>query len=93
MATTVLTAFSSLHKLILSHGDFVVASLSLSLSAALVAKFHQTLVTPLMALLSVVFSRKEYWSGLPFPSPGDLTDPGIEPGCLALQADSLQTEL
>ena len=28
------------------------------------------------------FSRKEYWSGLPFPSPGDLSDPGIEPGLL-----------
>ena len=35
------------------------------------------------------FSRQEYWSGLPFPSPGDLPNPGIEPGSLALQADSL----
>ena len=35
------------------------------------------------------FSRKEYWSGLPFPSPGDLPEPGIEPGSPALQADSL----
>ena len=35
------------------------------------------------------FSRKEYWSGLPFLSPGDLPDPGIEPGSPALQADSL----
>ena len=35
------------------------------------------------------FSRQEYWSGLPFPSPGDLPDPGIEPGSPALQADSL----
>ena len=33
--------------------------------------------------------RQEYWSGLPFPSPGDLPDPGIEPGSPALQADSL----
>ena len=33
------------------------------------------------------------WSGLPFPSPGDLPDPGIEPGSSALQADSLPTEL
>ena len=33
--------------------------------------------------------RQEYWSGLPFPSPGDLPDPGIEPGSSALQADSL----
>ena len=39
------------------------------------------------------FSRQEYWSGLPFPSPGDLPDPGIEPGSPALQADSLPTEL
>ena len=37
--------------------------------------------------------RKEYWSGLPFPSPGDVPDPGIEPGSPALQADSLPTEL
>ena len=39
------------------------------------------------------FSRQEYWGGLPFPSPGDLPDPGIEPGSPALQADSLLTEL
>ena len=38
------------------------------------------------------FSRQEYWSGLLFPSLGDLPDPGIEPGSLALQADSLQSE-
>ena len=38
-------------------------------------------------------SRQEYWSGLPFPSPGDLPNPGIEPGSHALQADSLLTEL
>ena len=39
------------------------------------------------------FSRQEYWCGLPFPFPGDLPDPGIEPGCPALQVDSLPTEL
>ena len=39
------------------------------------------------------FSSPEYWSGLPFPSPGDLSNPGREPGSPALQADSLQTEL
>ena len=39
------------------------------------------------------FSRQEYWNGLPFPSPGDLPNPGIEPGSLALQADSLPSEL
>ena len=43
--------------------------------------------------LSMGFSRQEYWSGLPFPSLGDLPDPGIEPGSPALQADSLPTEL
>ena len=40
------------------------------------------------ASLSMGFSRQEYWSGLPFPSPGDLPDPGIEPGSPALQADA-----
>ena len=44
------------------------------------------------APMSVEFSRQEYWSGLPFPSPGDLLNPGIEPGSPALQADSLPFE-
>ena len=39
------------------------------------------------------FSRQQYWSGLLFPPPGDLPNPGIEPGSPALQADSLLTEL
>ena len=42
---------------------------------------------------SMGFSRQEYWSGLPFPSPGDLPNPGIEPGSPALQADALPSEL
>ena len=41
------------------------------------------------ALLSMGFSRQEYWRGLPFPSPGDLSDLGMEPMSPALQADSL----
>ena len=45
------------------------------------------------APLSMGISKQEYWSGLPFPSPGDLPDPGIEPGSPALQADDLPTEL
>ena len=45
------------------------------------------------APLSMGFSRQEYWSGLPFPSPEDLPDPGIEPWFPALQADSLPSEL
>ena len=44
-------------------------------------------------LLSMGFSSQEYWSGLPFPSPGDLPDPRIEPQSPALQADSLPTKL
>ena len=43
--------------------------------------------------LSMEFSRQEYWSGLPFPSPGDLPDPGTEPRSPTLQADSLLTKL
>ena len=45
------------------------------------------------ASLSMEFSRQEYWSGLPSPSPGDLPDPGIKPRSLALLADSLPSEL
>ena len=50
------------------------------------------LVTPwtiaYQASQTMGFSRQEYWSGLPFPSPGDLLDPGIKPGSPALQADA-----
>ena len=41
---------------------------------------------------SMGFSRQECWSGFPFPSPGDLPDPGIEPGSPTLQADALPSE-
>ena len=41
---------------------------------------------------SMGFSRQEYWSGLPFPSPGDLPDPGTEPWSPALRADTLTSE-
>ena len=41
---------------------------------------------------SMGFSRLEYWSGLPFPSPGDLPNPGTEPGSSALQTDALPSE-
>ena len=44
------------------------------------------------AFPSMGFSRQQYWSGLPFPSPGDLPDPGIEPGFPALEADALTSE-
>ena len=62
-----------------------------------VAKWRLTLAIPwtvaCQSPLSVGFSRQEYWSGLPFPSPGDLPDPEIEPGFSVLQADDLPTEL
>ena len=63
----------------------------------LVAKLCPTLATPwtvaCQAPLSMGFSRQEYWNGLPFPSPRDHPDPGIEDRSPALQADSLLTEL
>ena len=67
------------------------------MGGGLVTKLCLTLATPwtvvCQAPLSMGFSRQEYWSGLPFLSPGDLPDPGIEPGSSALQSDSLPTEL
>ena len=44
------------------------------------------------APLSLGFPRQEYWSGLPFPSPGDYHKLGVKPGSPALQADSLPSE-
>ena len=56
----------------------------------------QLFVTPwtvaYQAPQSMEFSRQEYWRGSPFPSPGDLPNPGIEPGSSALQADALLSE-
>ena len=64
---------------------------------SLVTKSCPTLATPwtvaLQAPLSFGFSRQEYWSRLPFLSPGDLPNPGIKAGSPVLQADSLLTEL
>ena len=59
-----------------------------------VAQSCLTLCDPMncQASLPMEFSRQEYWSGLPFPSPEDLPDPGIEPRSPALQADSLLSE-
>ena len=62
-----------------------------------ISKSCPTLCSPmdrsLQAPLSKAFYRQEYWNRLPFPSPGDLPDPGIEPGFAVLQAVSLPTEL
>ena len=63
----------------------------------LVTQSCLTLCTPLDCVahhspLSMEFSRQGYWSGLPFPSPGDLPDPGVKPEPPALQTDSLLSE-
>ena len=62
----------------------------------LVAKPCLTLAAPwtvaYQSPLSIEFSRQEYWSGLPFPFPGYLPKPGMEPGSPTLQADSLLSE-
>ena len=57
-----------------------------------VAQSCPSLCTPWAAAhqapLSMGFSRQEYWGGLPFPPPGDIPDPGMEPGSPTLQADA-----
>ena len=69
------------------------AFMELGGGGGLVTKSCLTLATPwtidCQAPLSIGFSRQEYWNGLPFPSPGDLPDSGIEPSSPTLQADSL----
>ena len=57
-----------------------------------VRRFETLWTIACQAPLSIPFSRQEYWSGLPFPSPGDLPDPGIEPGSPSLRADILPSE-
>ena len=65
-------------------------------TGCLVAKSWPTLLWPRglahQATLSMWFSKQEYWSGLPFPSPGDLPDPGIEPVSLVLAGEFFTTE-
>ena len=57
-------------------------------SLSRVRRFATPWTVAYQASLSVGFSRQEYWSGLLFPSPGDLPDPGIEPRSPALEADA-----
>ena len=63
----------------------------------LVAQLCPTLCHPVdsivsQASLSVGFSSQEYWTGLPFPSPGKCPNPGMKPGSPALEADSLPSQ-
>ena len=75
----------------------IIGNYTLLYLSGLVAKSCLTVATPWTVVhrtpLYIGFSRQEYWSGQPFPSPGHLPKPGIEPGSPALQADSLLTEL
>ena len=68
--------------------DSVICMLSRSVVSNAVTSWTVAHQAPLF----MGFSRQEYWSRLPFPSPGDLPDPGIEPGSPSLQTDSLPPE-
>ena len=63
-----------------------------SVNRSVVSDFVTPWTVDHQAPLSMEFFRQEYWSGLPFPSPGNLPDPGIEAGSSTLQADSLLSE-
>ena len=71
-------------------GSTLVTSLYLVVVGVLASKSCLTLATPWTVArqppLPMEFSRQEYWNGLPFPSPGDLPEPGMEPESPALQA-------
>ena len=74
-----------------SHVSLVVKQVKVkSLSRVQLLATSQT--AAYQAPLSMEFSRQEYWSGLPFPSPGDLSNPGIEPGSPARQADAVPSQ-
>ena len=66
--------------------------ISENVSCSVVSDSATTWIVALQATLSIKFSRQEYLGRQPFLSPGDLSDPGIEPGSPALQADSLPSE-
>ena len=69
--------------------SFLSSSSRSSVGHPVMSNFATPWTVARQASLSMGFFRQEHWSGLPFPSPGDLPDPGIEPGSPALQADSL----
>ena len=72
--------------------NLVISAVSVVISLLYIMLVAQSCPTLRPHGLSMEFSRQEYWSGLPFPSPGDLPDPGIEPGSPTLEADALTSE-
>ena len=78
--------------LILLHKPCIFPKAKVNVLFICVLHFATSWTVAHQAPLPTEFSRQEYWSGLPFPSLGDLPDPGIEPGFPALQADSLLSE-
>ena len=88
MSQALFQVLALLHKPLNPHTNLCTHAQSLSRVRLLAAPWTVAHQAP----LSLGFSRQKYWSGLPFPSPGDLPDPGIEPGSPALQAGSLPSE-
>ena len=72
----------------LLEGCPVVCEVGVCVSSSVLSDSLRPWTAAHQAPLSMGFSRQEYWSGSPFPSPGDCPDPGIEPGSHALQADA-----
>ena len=72
--------------------DIIFSPDFLSISHSVASDFVPPWTVAHQAPLFMGFPRQEYWSGLPFPSPGDLPDPGVEPRCPALQMDSIPSE-
>ena len=71
---------------------YLIVTLSMYCHLSHVQLFATPWTTAHQAPLSIGFSKQEYWSGLPFPSPGDLPNPVIKSRSSALQADSLPSE-
>ena len=82
--------FKSLLFDIIIRSYYLVVNLSTeTVSCSVVFDFAIPWTVACQEALSMEFSRQEYWSGFPFPSPGDLPNPGIESWYLTLQSDSL----
>ena len=83
-----MTLYFASYQIFVYFSNYEMCVLSLSVVSNSVTPWTAAHQAP----LSMGFSRQEYWSGLPFPSPGDLPNPEIEPGSPALQVDSLPAE-